>query len=193
MIVPYTRFLSFLVNGINRSYRSNLYGIKEDLEFDFEQYILCHMQLGTLCHLQKRELYTIHQVYKWVEKGINVDLFQIVTVLQWYYLDMARFFQCLSRHCILEGKRVSVNAPVETLMSLGVKETEIDFLLEKEMVFTSLRTGKGAYAPYINLGYKEFVDFESIFQSEEQKSRFAMSMVLTKISENKEVIRWKNM
>ena len=74
MIVPYTRYLSFLVNGINRSYINNLRYIKEDLEFSFTEYILCQMHLGILCHLLKRDLYVIYHVYRWLEEKKEVNL-----------------------------------------------------------------------------------------------------------------------
>ncbi len=192
MIVPYTRFLSFLVNGINRSYINNLRYIKEDLEFSFTEYILCQMHLGILCHLLKRDLYVIYHVYRWLEEKKDVNLEELSLTLQWFYWDMSCFFQSISRYSILEDKNIEVTTPVHDLESLGISNVFLNFEVEREKVMDALRYGKGEYMQYITLKYKELVAFDSIFRTQEQKNRFAMSLILAKFSKRGEVIQWEN-
>ena len=186
-----SRFLSFLVNGINRSYINNLRYIKEDLEFSFTEYILCQMHLGILCHLLKRDLYVIYHVYRWLEEKKDVNLEELSLTLQWFYWDMSCFFQSISRYSILEDKNIEVTTPVHDLESLGISNVFLNFEVEREKVMDALRYGKGEYMQYITLKYKELVAFDSIFRTQEQKNRFAMSLILAKFSKRGEVIQWE--
>lgn len=191
MIVPYSRFLSFLVNGINRSYINNLRCIKEDLEFSFTEYILCQMHLGILCHLLNRDLYIIYHVYRWLEEGRDVSSEELSLTLQWFYWDMSCFFQSISRYPVLENKNIEVTAPIDDLESLGISSIFLSFEIEREKVMDALMYGKGEYMQYITLKYKELVEFDSIFRTQEQKDRFVMSLILAKFSKRGEVIQWE--
>mgnify|MGYP000403156556 CR=1 FL=1 len=191
MIVPYTRYLSFLVNGINRSYINNLRYIKEDLEFSFTEYILCQMHLGILCHLLKRDLYVIYHVYRWLEEKKEVNLEELSLTLQWFYWDMSCFFQSISRYPVLESKNIEVTVPIHDLESLGISNVFLNFEIEREKVMDALRHGKGEYMQYLTLKYKELVAFDSIFRTQEQKDRFVMSLILAKFSKRGEVIQWE--
>lgn len=191
MIVPYTRFLSFLVNGINRSYINNLHYIQEDLEFSFTEYILCQMHLGILCHLYKRDLYIIYHVYRWLEEKSNVSMEELSITLQWFYWDMSCFFQSISRYSILEDKNIKVITPINDLESLGISNVFLNFEIEREKVMEALKSGKGDYVQHITLKYKELVAFDSIFKTQEQKDRFVMSLILAKFSKRGEVIKWE--
>ena len=191
MIVPYTRYLSFLVNGINRSYINNLRYIKEDLEFSFTEYILCQMHLGILCHLLKRDVYVIYHVYRWLEEKKEVNLEELSLTLQWFYWDMSCFFQSISRYPVLESKNIEVTVPIHDLESLGISNVFLNFEIEREKVMDALRHGKGEYMQYLTLKYKELVAFDSIFRTQEQKDRFVMSLILAKFSKRGEVIQWE--
>jgi len=191
LIVPYTRYLSFLVNGINRSYINNLRYIKEDLEFSFTEYILCQMHLGILCHLLKRDLYVIYHVYRWLEEKKEVNLEELSLTLQWFYWDMSCFFQSISRYPVLESKNIEVTVPIHDLESLGISNVFLNFEIEREKVMDALRHGKGEYMQYLTLKYKELVAFDSIFRTQEQKDRFVMSLILAKFSKRGEVIQWE--
>ena len=191
MIVPYTRYLSFLVNGINRSYINNLRYIKEDLEFSFTEYILCQMHLGILCHLLKRDLYVIYHVYRWLEEKKEFNLEELSLTLQWFYWDMSCFFQSISRYPVLESKNIEVTVPIHDLESLGISNVFLNFEIEREKVMDALRHGKGEYMQYLTLKYKELVAFDSIFRTQEQKDRFVMSLILAKFSKRGEVIQWE--
>jgi len=191
LIVPYTRYLSFLVNCINRSYINNLRYIKEDLEFSFTEYILCQMHLGILCHLLKRDLYVIYHVYRWLEEKKEVNLEELSLTLQWFYWDMSCFFQSISRYPVLESKNIEVTVPIHDLESLGISNVFLNFEIEREKVMDALRHGKGEYMQYLTLKYKELVAFDSIFRTQEQKDRFVMSLILAKFSKRGEVIQWE--
>jgi len=191
LIVPYTRYLSFLVNGINRSYINNLRYIKEDLEFSFTEYILCQMHLGILCHLLKRDLSVIYHVYRWLEEKKEVNLEELSLTLQWFYWDMSCFFQSISRYPVLESKNIEVTVPIHDLESLGISNVFLNFEIEREKVMDALRHGKGEYMQYLTLKYKELVAFDSIFRTQEQKDRFVMSLILAKFSKRGEVIQWE--
>lgn len=192
MIVPYTRFLSFLVNGLDKSYRNNLWGVKDDLEFTFKEYVLCQMHLAIVSHLLKRDLYVVYRVYRFLEESRDVDKNDMMSVLKWYYHDMSGFFRNIAGCSLLEGVSLKVEVPSELFSSLGIEAEEISFAVEKQEVLKALEIGEGKYEKYLKLFYKDIRSLDSLFETEEQKDRYVMAIILLYFTEQDKYIRWCN-
>jgi hypothetical protein len=188
MIVPYTRFLSFLVNGLDKSYRDNLYAVKDDLEFTFNEYVLSQMHLAIVSHLLKRDLYAVYRVYRFIEDSREVNRNDVLTVLRWYYHDMSGFFRNIAGCSLLEGISLKVEVPETIFSSLGIDAEEISFEEEKEKVLSALKTGEGKYEQYLNLFYE---DIGIVFENAEQENRYVMAILLLYFSKQNKFIRWR--
>lgn len=200
MKVPYTRFLSFLVNGIDKSYLYNLHAVREHLEFTFEEYVLSQMHLAIVCHLMKRDLYVVHRVYRFLEEGREVTAADVQTVLQWYYRDLSEFFRNIAQGSMLAGIKLSVSVPEPIFESLGIKAESVSFSAEKKEVLLALFESDEEdtsddlhrkYRRYMRLRYntvKKFYKTNAL--TTEQADRLTMAMVLSSFSEKDKFIRW---
>ena len=192
MTVPYTRFLSFLVNGLDKSYKCNLFHINDDLEFTFKEYVFSQMHLAIICHLLKRDLYVIYRVYRCIDEGREVSKSDLLLVLRWYYRDMAGFFMNLARTDRLQGVSLRVCAPADLFSSYGVESELVSFYKEKSEVMHALHYGEGKYEKFTKLFYREIQKLDSLYETDEQKNRYAMAMILSYFSEYGKFIEWSD-
>lgn len=178
MIVGYKRYLSFLLDSIQRDYL-NLNYVVEDLVFDFKQYVLSQMHLGVLCHYYGRNLASIFSVLKFFEYGGPFEFEEVKKVLAWYYSDLSLFVRGISSQDCLS--RVSVSLSV----SLDLERIQISFEDEKVKVLECVETvGVSEYSKYLELNFNELSRFKGLFASEINLDRFISSVVMKKFSED---------
>ncbi|GHU53002.1 hypothetical protein AGMMS49975_10030 [Clostridia bacterium] len=190
MRVPYSRYISFLVNGINRSYRANLDNVRENLEFGFEEYVTSQMHMPMYPHSRGRDVFVLDRVYCWLTENADVGAGDVSSVLRWFYQDMAKFFHNISYCEVLKGLALSLDTPTSVLSDLGLPVEDIDFETEKAIILETITNGCSSYEAYINLQYRDLVLFETTFASDEQKNRYVTSVILEKNAALGNVIRW---
>jgi hypothetical protein len=178
MIVGYKRYLSFLLDSLQRDYL-NLSYVVDDLVFDFNQYVLSQMHLGILCHYYGRSLASIYNVLNAVEYGGDINFDELQKVLLWYYYDLSLFVRGISS----QGCLTNINISLRVSLDLG--RVKISFEDEKAKVLSCIDTGvRSEYSKYLGLTFNEVSKFRELFLSDVNLDRFIASIILRRYSES---------
>lgn len=177
MVVGYKRYLSFLLDSLQRDFL-NLSYVVDDLVFDFRQYVLSQMHLGVLCYYYGRSLSSIYSVLKALEFGGRMDCLEVEKVLSWYYSDLSLFVRGISSQGCLSAVNISLS------VSLDLERVQLSFDDEKAKVLESVRSsGISGYSRYLELNFNELNRFGELFLSEMNLDRFIVSVILKRFSE----------
>ena len=176
MRISYQRYLSFLINSLQKDF-SQLGYVSDNLTFGFKEYVYSQMHLGILCHHYNRDIFDIYNIFSWLDKDSPLDENSLKSVLLWYYTDLSLFI----RSSAICGCFTNISLILD--VSLDLDEVSIEFDKEKDRVLHCIKTGEVTeYSRFIDLTYSELVGFDKLSENPTILNMLVSAIIISRFS-----------